>query len=101
MQNAVSGEYFQRSIVHSDGDVERDFLARIFQIPVEALLESQFVGGDFKTRFRVLVDIHLFRYWRLRHAKFSLKTCNQTPSTETEWGAALHRSRPREVAQRR
>src|ERR1700682_5674998 len=77
MQHAVSGEDFQRSVVHSDGDVQRDFLARIFQVTVEALLESQFVGGDFKTRLRVLVDIHLFRNWSLQHAKFSLETCSQ------------------------
>src|SRR2546426_12565128 len=97
VQNAISGEYFQRSVVHSDGDVEGDFLARIFQVPVEALLESQLVSGDFKTRFRVLIDIHLFRYGRLRHAKFSLETCNQAPLTETEQEAALPRSRSRPV----
>src|SRR5260370_1674602 len=35
---------------------------------------SQFVGGNFKARFRVLVDIHFFRHGSLRHAKFSFGT---------------------------
>jgi hypothetical protein len=29
--------------------------------------------GYFESRFRVLVDIHFFRYWGLRHAKLSLE----------------------------
>src|SRR5438552_1487062 len=76
MQYAVAGEHFQRSVIHPDGNVQGDFLAGIFQVTVKALLESQFVRGHFKARFRVLVDIHLFRYWEVRHARFSFGSDN-------------------------
>src|SRR5258706_14797066 len=38
----------------------------MFQIAVKPLLESQFIRGHFEARFRVLVNIHLFRCRRLR-----------------------------------
>src|SRR5260370_14308325 len=60
--------------MHGYGNVESDFLAGVFEIAVKALFESQFVRGDFKTRFGVLVDIHFFRHGSLRHAKFSFGT---------------------------
>src|SRR6266403_1152344 len=41
----------------------------MFQIAVKPLLQSQFIGGHFEARFRVLVNIHLFRCRRLRHSK--------------------------------
>src|SRR6266705_921472 len=74
MQHAISGEHFQTSVIHADGNVECDFFVGIFQITVEPLFESQFVRGYFKTRFGVLVDIHFFRHGSLRHAKFSFGT---------------------------
>src|SRR6266702_2645813 len=74
MQHAIAGEHFQSSVIHPDGNVEGDFFAGVFEIAVKPLLESQFVRGDFKARFRVLVDIHFFRHGSLRHAKFSFGT---------------------------
>src|SRR5579864_4569544 len=71
MKNAISSEDFQRAIVHTHRNVQRDFFARVFEIPVQALLETQLIGRNFKTRFRVLVDIHFFRCGRLRHETFS------------------------------
>src|SRR5260221_2701951 len=38
---------------------------------MNSLPESKFVGSHLKTRFGVLVDVHLFRCRRVRHAKFS------------------------------
>src|ERR1700682_2037738 len=48
----------------------------MFQIAVKPLLEPQFVSRHFEARFRVLVNIHLFRCRRLqlRHAKNLLWT---------------------------
>src|SRR6266403_3688925 len=46
----------------------------MFQIAVKPLLQSQFIGGHFEARFRVLVNIHLFRCRRLRHLKNLLWT---------------------------
>src|SRR6266700_2485088 len=60
----VSGKNFQRTVVHADGDVQRNFSARPFQETVDALLESQFVRGHLEARFGVLVDVHLFGHWR-------------------------------------
>jgi len=74
MQHAISREHFESSVIHPNGNIKRDFFARVFQIPVKPLLESQFIRGHFKARFRVLIDIHLFRHWSLRHAKFSFVT---------------------------
>ena len=71
MQHAVPRKNFQLPVVHSHGDVQRNLFARPLQKTVQALLESQFARGYFKARFRVLVDIHLFRHRGLRHAKFS------------------------------
>src|SRR5256885_14247161 len=74
MQHAISGKHFQSSVIHSDRNIQRDFFAGIFKIPVKPLFESQLARGDFKSRFRVLVDIHFFRHGGLRHAKFSFVT---------------------------
>ena len=77
MQHAVPGEHFQLAIVHSDRNVQRDFLAGIFQIAIDPLFEPQFLRRHFKTRFGVLVDIHFFRYWGLRHANISSDGINR------------------------
>src|SRR6266851_4063661 len=74
VQHAVTRKHFQSSVIHPDGNVERDFLAGIFEVAVKPLFESQFVRGDFKARFRVLINIHFFRHGNLRHAKFSFET---------------------------
>src|SRR5262249_50651020 len=74
MQHAVSREHFQGPVVHSDGNVHRYFLVGILQVLVDALFEAEFLGGFFKTRFRVLVDIHLFWCGRsLRHSGLSAR----------------------------
>src|SRR5262245_742367 len=69
MQYPVSGKHFERPVVHANGNVHGHFLIRIFQILVNALFEAELFCGFFKTRFRVLVYVHLFRCWRrrLRH----------------------------------
>ena len=72
MKHAVPGENLQVAVVQSHRNVERDFLARIFQIPVYSLLQTQLLRRYLKTRFGVLVDIHLFRGRQLRHAGLSL-----------------------------
>ena len=71
MQHPVAGKNFQLPVIHPHRDVQRDFLARPFQETVQALLQAQLARRHLKTRFRVLVDIHLFRHHGFRHAKLS------------------------------
>ena len=74
MQHPVTGENFQLPVIHAHRNVQRDFLTRPFQEAVQSLLETKFARGHFKTRFGVLVDIHLFRHHGLGHAKLSSRT---------------------------
>src|SRR3989442_12768315 len=71
MQHSIPDENLELAIVQSDGDVESNFLARILQITVQALLQPEFLRRHFKTRFRVLIDVHLLRGRGLRHTRVS------------------------------
>ena len=73
MKDAIANENIELTAVHANGDVEGDFFFGIFKIAVEALLESQFLCGHLKARFRILVDIHFFGYWGWRHAELSFE----------------------------
>jgi len=76
MKHAIPGENLQVAVVQSHRNVQRDLLARIFQIPVNSLLQTQLLRRYLKTRFRVLVDIHLFRAGScdMRDSPYSLHT---------------------------
>ena len=71
VQDAIADENFQLSIVHANGNVQSDFFIGIFKIAIDALLQTELIGGYFKTRLGVLVYIHFFRHWRVGHAKVS------------------------------
>src|SRR4029077_18008701 len=58
MEHPVTGENLELTVVHANRNVKGDFLVWIFQITINALLEAKFVGGDFKTRLGVLINIH-------------------------------------------
>ncbi len=73
MKNAIPDEDLELTVVHANRNVEGDFFFGIFEIAVETLLESQLLRGYFEARFRVLVDIHFFRYWGVRHAELSFE----------------------------
>ena len=77
MKNAIADENLELAVVHANGNVKRDFFFGIFEIAVKALLESQFLRGDFEARFCVLVDIHFFGYGGLRHAELSFEARRQ------------------------
>ncbi len=77
VEDAIAGENFELAIVHADGYVKRDFLFGVFQIAVKALFETEFLRGNFETRFGILVDIHFFGYGGLRHAELSFEARRQ------------------------
>src|SRR5580765_8156034 len=75
MQHAVSRENLQRPVVHSHRTVLGYFFVGIFQVLVDALFEAELLGSFFKTRFCVLVDVHLFWCGRsLRHSGLSTRS---------------------------
>ena len=45
--------------IERDRNVNRDFLAGIFQVAVDSVFQTQFLRGDFETRFGGFVDIQL------------------------------------------
>ena len=92
VQNAVADEHFELAVVHPHGDVQGDLLAGMFQIAVEALLESEFLRGHFEARFRILVNVHFFRCRRLRHEEFSLP-CQVRPGSQRRLAAGPTRSK--------
>ena len=88
MQNAVPREHFQLPVIHSHRDVQSNFLARPLQEPVQPLFEAQLARGYFKTRFRVLVDVHLFQDHGLRHVKFSFADFPHSASSRGSAGSS-------------
>ena len=66
MQDAISDEDFDRAVIAGDGDIDGDFLAGIFEITVEPVLQAQFLDCHFEARFRGLVDVQ-FIVGRHRH----------------------------------
>jgi len=77
VQDTIADEHFQLTVVEAHGNVQRDFFARILKITVKALLQSQLVGGHFKARLSILVDVHLFRCGRWRHSNVSYQTATR------------------------
>ncbi len=57
VKHAIAGEDFELAVVERDRNVNRDFLAGILQIAVEAIFQIQLVRGDFEARFRRLINV--------------------------------------------
>src|SRR5580704_14043513 len=87
MQHPVADKHFELPVVPRHRHVNRDFLARIFQIPVQAVFQRQLLGCNFKSRFRGLIDIQFILFSRAHYdLPVSPSTLVHPPAT---WPAPL------------